>query len=176
MRVLAAVDSGLSEQEGLLALGRWLRLDEKDELVRADGRPFPGLSKRLSGFSGGDVLLVKAGRPPRDGRLRALLALDGSEPSLRAVQAFLRKTDVRRADIRVLHAGARAALEAEGVPFVEEVHGARPGEAILGAAMRHRIDVVVMGASGRDARPPVSLGRVTQRILRQSDASVLVAL
>ena len=51
-----------------------------------------------------DLLVVRRGAPVDRSRFRALLAVDGSPESLRAVDSFVSKTRAEQADVHVVHA------------------------------------------------------------------------
>lgn len=78
------------------------------------------------------------------------------------------------------HAGEEAtatvaeAAEAAGVEVVEAVEVGVPDEAIRDYAAAHDVDLVVMGTHGRRGVDRFLLGSVTERVVRSSDAPVLV--
>jgi len=59
-------------------------------------------------------------------------------------------------------------------PVVREVLGGSPHEVILEYVEEHGIDLVVMGTHGRRGLSRYLLGSVTERVVRSSDAPVLV--
>lgn len=78
---------------------------------------------------------------------------------------------------RVEHAlcPALAALRAHGVEATTEVRRGRPAQEMLDAAVRHRADLIVMGARGLTSLRGLLVGSVTQRVVRYGATSVLVA-
>ena len=54
------------------------------------------------------------------------------------------------------------------------LHGAHAWNSILGAARRHRCDLIVMGSHGRDAMATALLGSETLRVLAHSKVPLLV--
>ena len=102
-----------------------------------------------------DVLVVRPGVPLD--RPRAHLAVDGSREGLLGIESFAQKARADQADVRLLH------------PWI------RPAQEILDAAVRHRADLIVMGARGLTGLRGLVVGSVTQRVVRDGATSVLVA-
>ena len=78
-------------------------------VVGARGRDQRGfligsVSQKVKALADTDVLVVRRGAPFDRSTFRALLAVDGSAESLRAVAAFAMKTRADRAEVLVLHA------------------------------------------------------------------------
>lgn len=61
-----------------------------------------------------------------------------------------------------------------GLDVVEHVSAGRPHEMVAQYAEGHGIDLVVMGSHGRSGVRRALLGSVTERVLRGTDAPVLV--
>jgi nucleotide-binding universal stress UspA family protein len=70
---------------------------------------------------------------------------------------------------------AKARAEDAGVPHERTVVEGLPHEAIAEYAVRHDVDLVVMGASGRSGIAEHLLGSTTDRVARSVDTSVLIA-
>jgi nucleotide-binding universal stress UspA family protein len=55
------------------------------------------------------------------------------------------------------------------------VAAASPPDAIIGYALRHRVDLVVMATHGRTGIPRLLMGSVAERVVRHASCPVLVA-
>ena len=65
--------------------------------------------------------------------------------------------------------------KAAGVPFASVVTRANaPHEGIIGAAKKHKCDVIFMASHGRRGLAGLLMGSVTQKVLTRSKISVLV--
>lgn len=77
-------------------------------VIGALGRQGPGfligsVSQKVKELAPTDVLVVRPGSPREGERWRALVAVDGSDDSLAAVASLVRTTNVRTADVRLVH-------------------------------------------------------------------------
>ncbi len=169
------------------------------------------VSQKVKALARTDVLVVRRRAPFDRPTFRALLAVDGSRESLRAVESFMRKTRADQAEVLLLHAldlpprtvwnafsdqdaldppslprplqerverafsAALAALRGHGIEAVTEVRRGSAAEEILDAAVRHRSDLIVMGARRLAGLRGLLVGSVTQRVVRHGATSVLVA-
>lgn len=79
-----------------------------------------------------------------------------------------------------LNAGAQAMIDKvtdqvpAAVPFTRVVRVGRPAEEIVAEAQEGEYDLIVMGARGRGAPASLLLGSVSNGVLNQSTAAVLV--
>ena len=65
--------------------------------------------------------------------------------------------------------------QAMDLPIKFEVVDAHPVDAVLGAAKRHRADLIVMGTHGRGGSKRLWLGSVAESVMRQAGVPVFVA-
>ncbi|WP_101297178.1 universal stress protein [Halegenticoccus soli] len=70
---------------------------------------------------------------------------------------------------------AAARADEEGVAYERETLEGVPHEAIVDYSTTHDIDLISVGASGRSGIKEHLLGSTTDRVVRSSDTSVLVA-
>ncbi len=106
---------------------------------------------------------------------RPLVAYDGSEPSVHALDLAIRFATESEAELRVVFAGhpsddsvidtARAVIEDHGIPFKGARIDAEPTEAIGRAIERWRADCVFMGAFGHTRIHDLLFGSHTLAIL-----------
>ncbi|QLH83107.1 universal stress protein [Halosimplex pelagicum] len=117
-----------------------------------------------------DTAIAAAGA--HDATLHVLYVADTNQPSLSNVQG--RVTDVLEGEGRdiVEEAGARA--RNAGVETVEEVIQGGPSRTICDYVDDRGVDLVVMGTRGSRDIERIILGSVTERVVRNADAPVLV--
>jgi nucleotide-binding universal stress UspA family protein len=140
-----------------------------------DPMPIGSVSEKVKAHAQADVLIVRDAGPYESGRFRALLAVDGSQESLAAVDSFVRKLRADRADIVVVHV-----IEPGAFSWVREQ---APPEAGLKDALRQRADLALSSALGilkshrLSATTEVCQGRAAVEILRAAsrhDAQLIV--
>lgn len=71
-------------------------------------------------------------------------------------------------------AGARAKLDAAGIPYTYHISIGIPAEAIVQYAQEQHIDQITMGAHGRDTLTTLLLGSVVSKVLHLADMPVLL--
>ncbi|MGY1606698.1 MULTISPECIES: universal stress protein [unclassified Geodermatophilus] len=139
-----------------------------------------------------DARPPRSGRPGRAGGPVVLVGVDGSPESTAAVDAASRLVPAggrlllaevlphealsRPAGDQVTAAGRRllaAASRVTGAPVEVEVLAGVPPEALRRLARRRAVDVLVVGARGRDLSTRL-LGSVTDALVRDAPAPVLV--
>ncbi|RNF38736.1 universal stress protein [Planococcus salinus] len=131
-----------------------------------------------------------------------LLAVDGSEQSMRAAKEAARLAAAgRETQVTILHVvqtetskealagasqveldlsrrkktlAAEQALQAQQVYYDVKVLYGRPGPAIVEYINGNRFDLVVIGSRGLNRMEKVMRGSVSQRVLNQTDCSVLI--
>jgi nucleotide-binding universal stress UspA family protein len=122
---------------------------------------------------------------------RLLVPTDGSGPATAALELAL-KTAPSLATVYVLYvaeldapgggpddpgsilAAARERTAKTGTSVVTKVREGDPRACILAAAAEHDIDLVAMGSHGRRGTAPLVLGRVTEAVVHDAPAPVLV--
>ena len=72
-------------------------------------------------------------------------------------------------------AGARAVLDAAGLPYILHLHVGQPAETIVRLSGELACDLISMGSHGRDVLPNALLGSVATRVLHLSSVPVLLA-
>ena len=82
--------------------------------------------------------------------------------------------DRARAFLR-LHVRKALGAQAMELPIKFEVVDAHPVDAVLGAAKRHRADLIVMGTHGRGGSKRLWLGSVAEGVMRQAGVPVFIA-
>lgn len=134
---------------------------------------------------------------------KVLLAIDGSDHSMKAAEYAVEVAKMMQGEILLLHchrpfpispgepyfemavAGIRddahrimdpfmALLRKSGVPFSDKVEEGRAGEIVPRIADIEGCDVIVMGLRGRSELKGLVLGSVTHRVLRTAPCPVLV--
>ena len=134
---------------------------------------------------------------------KILLAIDGSDHSMKAAEYAIDVAKLMQGEILILHchrpfpvaagepyfqmaeAGIRdsahrlmdpfiALLKQSGVPFRDKIEEGRAGEIIPRVADSDGCDVIVMGSRGRSELKGLVLGSVTHRVLRTATCPVLV--
>ena len=71
-------------------------------------------------------------------------------------------------------AGAKALLNASGVPFESEIASGEPGPALIDMADRRGCDAIIMGARGRGALRSALLGSVSQHVVQHASVTVTI--
>lgn len=71
-------------------------------------------------------------------------------------------------------AGARAKLDAAGIPYTFHISIGAPPEAIVQYAQEQHIDQITMGAHGQDTLSTLLLGSVVSKVLHLADMPVLL--
>ncbi len=74
-----------------------------------------------------------------------------------------------------LHVRKALGAEATQIPIKFEVADAHPVDAVLGAAKRHRVELIVMGTHGRGGSKRLWLGSVAESVMRQAGVPVFIA-
>jgi len=157
------------------------------------------VAEKVKAHAQTDVLIVREGAPHDSRRFRVLAAVDGSRESLAALEAFAGKFQADRADILLVHvqelepafaeafsdpfrrraelalSSALRILKSHGLDAATEICRGKPAVEILQAAARYGAELIVMGSRGLSGWGGLWLGSVTQRVVRQTDASVLIA-
>jgi len=136
----------------------------------------------------------------RQGPWRILLAVDGLEPSERAVETAAVMAEMSAGEILVFHvrevsapagcqsletrkeaevlvAGIVDSLRLEGVCAVGETHSVRSGRAardITEAAQSVGADLIIMGSRGRSDLAALFIGSVAHQAIRRATCPVLV--
>ena len=134
---------------------------------------------------------------------KILLAVDGSEHSMKAAEYAVEVAKMTRGEILLLHchrpfpispgepyfemaiAGIQdnahrildpfiALLKKSGAPFGDKIEEGRAGDVIAKVADIEGCDVIVMGSRGRSELKGLVLGSVTHRVLRTAPCPVLV--
>lgn len=141
----------------------------------------------------GDVPALIVSGTPRGPYRRALVAVDLSDTSRRALELALRVIDAQAGPIAVVHSWTTAAggdpAEREGNALGDFLaqygeDAARwevvvgPGDArvvILGEAARRHADLLVLGTHGRSGLAHALVGSVAEAVVRNAPCDVLVA-
>jgi len=134
---------------------------------------------------------------------KILLAVDGSDHSMKAAEYAVEVAKLTQGEILVLHChrpfpispgepyfemavaeiqdGTHrildpfiALLKKSGVPFSDQIEEGRAGDVIPKVADIEACDVIVMGSRGRSELKGLVLGSVTHRVLRTAPCPVLV--
>ena len=71
-------------------------------------------------------------------------------------------------------AGARAKLDAAGIPYTFHISIGTPAEAIVQYAQEQHMDQIIMGAHGQDTLTTLLLGSVVSKVLHMADMPVLL--
>jgi nucleotide-binding universal stress UspA family protein len=185
------VSSASAEGDPGAEIVRKVESDGVDVAVVGAGR-HTWLRERLLGTtssyvvhnSPSSVLLVKE-CDEREGRLKVLVATDGSEHAEHATRAFSRFVDPARVAVTVVAIAhpsvvtsrenveaARALLDAEGIAAEIDVHveGA-PGPRLLELAEQGGYHLVVMGSRGLGPVRSALLGSVSDLVVRHARAT-----
>ncbi|KZE39916.1 universal stress protein [Bhargavaea cecembensis] len=133
---------------------------------------------------------------------RILLAVDGSDHSLRAAEhaAAIAKAmdgaieiayvaDYSKSKDSVLHAKGRSDLEMqrrqrllpaeellkkEDIPYEVNILHGDPGPAIVSHANAHSFDLVIIGSRGLNPLQEMVLGSVSHKVMKRSDCPVMI--
>ncbi|HSF18092.1 MAG TPA: universal stress protein [Vicinamibacteria bacterium] len=146
----------------LVALGAVGQARSQDFLVGS-------VSEKVASLVPRDVLLVRAAEPRAGGGFRALLAVDGSDASLEAVESFAVKTRASEAVIEVLHV-------IEAPPLTWDMDPDLTGEPPVSdpPALRERADHALarstetLAARGLTAKTTLRRGMATAEILDEA--------
>ena len=152
------LDVARDKQADLIVLGARGR-EERGFLVGS-------VSHGVKAAADRDVLVVKRGAPFDRRPFRALLAVDGSPESLRAVDSFLSKTRAEQAEVHVVHA-----LDLPTDTVWRLFGGGETDPALLPADLRDRSSATLAAAMARldgqriSASREICRGKAAQEIL-----------
>lgn len=134
---------------------------------------------------------------------RILLAIDGSEHSMRAANEALKMAalnseskieivyvaDFEKAKTEVLHAQGKEELDytrksrlqpveellkMKGVPYDVKILRGEPGPTIVEYANKHQTDIVILGSRGLNVLQEFVLGSVSHKVAKRAQCPVLI--
>ena len=120
------------------------------------------------------ILVASDGSPYSQAAFQEALALArGGESKLFGVSVATEEGEIPRAE-EIIHQMLAAANKA-GLPFQALMPQGQPADdGIVQAAIKHEVDLIVMGSHGRTGLKRLLIGSVTERVIGQSPCPVLV--
>ena len=146
------------------------------------------VSRKLARRPRYDVFVVHGRHPERDSRYGAVVAVDASEESLAALNAFSTTMDVVLADVHLVSVAPRQdaesasaleraaeQLDINGLRCTTEVRYGRAAREIVECAKERDAGLVVVGARKRDGLSAAFHGSVSRSVLDRAPCSVFCA-
>jgi nucleotide-binding universal stress UspA family protein len=152
----------------VLVVPKAARIDFRSIVVATDG-------SRFSAAAASEAIGI-AGR--FGARLIAISVVPSEESSpFDIVQSEMRRDMVTAGELEAAERNVselEKAADAEGVHAEGIVMGGRPFDAIVDIAAKRRADLIVVGSHGRTGMQRLLMGSVTERVVGQSESSVLI--